>query len=98
MHSTMWNSLCTGKAVLHLSASALSTCESLRSFIDDAWARYQGCGYGCETAAGADERWGWSNLRAVPRFATRVGSPAITHIEVCHFVLGPIRLGYCPDE
>lgn len=93
MHNTMWNALCTGSALNRTSTAEL-TCSRLRTFIDDAWARYQSCGYGCETAGGSEADWGWSNLRPSP--VTRsVPQPAITHDEVCYFALGPIMIGEC---
>lgn len=96
MHNTMWNSLCTGVDD-NRTLTARGTCDRLRSFLDEAWARYETCGAGCETRTDDDGLWGYSYHTAVP-VTHVVEQPRISHIETCYFTLGPIKLGYCPRE
>lgn len=96
MHNTMWNSLCTGSDD-NRTLVARGTCDSLRNFVDEAWARYETCGAGCETRTDVDGRWGYSYHNAVPQ-TRMVEQPRIAHTETCYFALGAIKIGFCPRE
>lgn len=94
-HVAVYNSSCSGR---ELTLAASSLCVELSAFIDDTKARYDGCGYGCTTVAGADGRWGWAYLDAVPVTVMQPNNDArqrITHDERCVFDLGPIEIGTC---
>lgn len=97
MHAAMYNSVCGTSDWSRLTRAARETCGELGDFVDDVLERSRSCGYGCNTVANAEGRWGWSYLRPVA-VTTQVTVDRVTHIETCWFNLGPVRLGNCPRD
>lgn len=60
-HVAVYNSVCTSQP---LTSSGKSQCKAMLRFIDDIKARYEDCGYGCETSGRGP--WGWPYLRLEP--------------------------------
>lgn len=97
MHAAMYSSVCGTSDWPRLTRAARETCRELDGFVEGVIARSLSCGFGCNTIADAEGRWGWSYLRPVA-VTTQVEIDRVTHLETCWFNLGPVKFGNCPRD